>query len=76
MLDEGIAFPEAGPRRRIYATAPENVAIVVSGGIAPGINAVIDQLRMKRISIKSVQPARISLEQSFMETLSDREERI
>jgi ABC-2 type transport system ATP-binding protein len=34
------------------------------------INQVIDQLRLSRISIKSVQPVKISLEQSFLETIS------
>ena len=33
------------------------------------INQVIDQLRLKRISIRSVQPVKISLEQSFLETV-------
>jgi hypothetical protein len=42
MLSDNFSFPEAGPRRSIYATTINNVAIVVSGGIAPGINAVID----------------------------------
>lgn len=42
MLQDGLAFPEAGPRQNIYVGDPQNVAIVVSGGIAPGINAVID----------------------------------
>jgi 6-phosphofructokinase 1 len=52
MLDEGLAFPEAGPRKHIYASAPEQVCIVVSGGIAPGINAVIDGIvrRQKQYS--------------------------
>ena len=34
------------------------------------INQVIDMLRMKKISIKAIQPLRLSLEQSFMETLA------
>lgn len=42
MLEENLSFPEAGPRRFIYSTRVNIVAIVVSGGIAPGINAVID----------------------------------
>ncbi len=40
----GLTFPEAGPRDRLYF-APDStlrVAIMVSGGIAPGVNAVID----------------------------------
>ena len=38
------------------------------------VNNLIDLLRMKRISIRSVKPFRISLEQSFMETISSRDE--
>lgn len=41
-----LTFPEAGPRKAHFYPRPEkvelNVAILVSGGIAPGINAVID----------------------------------
>lgn len=42
--DPGLLFPEAGPRRQLkYPLRGElNVGIVVSGGIAPGVNAVID----------------------------------
>ncbi|PWB72028.1 hypothetical protein C3F09_07185 [candidate division GN15 bacterium] len=35
------------------------------------INFVIDQIRSKRISIRSVKPIRVSLEQSFFETVTD-----
>lgn len=44
-----LYFPEAGPRQQLYYPRPAptggrslNVAVLVSGGIAPGINAVID----------------------------------
>jgi len=40
-----LGFPEAGPRAELYFPREEQglgVAILVSGGIAPGINAVID----------------------------------
>ncbi|NOY88714.1 MAG: ABC transporter ATP-binding protein [FCB group bacterium] len=37
------------------------------------INYIIDQLRLKKINIHSVQPIKVSLEQSFMETLSQKE---
>lgn len=39
-----LGFPEAGPRERLYFAKEQalRVAILVSGGIAPGINAVID----------------------------------
>jgi ABC-2 type transport system ATP-binding protein len=36
------------------------------------INWIIDQLRSKKINIKSVKPIKISLEQSFIETLGRR----
>lgn len=45
MIKHGLYFPEAGPRKFIYFPTEGNVlrvAILVSGGIAPGINAVID----------------------------------
>ncbi len=35
------------------------------------INFVIDHLRMNKISIRSVKPMKVTLEQSFIETLSD-----
>jgi len=37
------------------------------------INDVIDMLRMKKISISSIKPMKISLEQSFIETITDSE---
>lgn len=43
-----LSFVEAGPRKKIaypVTQDPLNVAVVVSGGIAPGINAVIDGIR-------------------------------
>ena len=44
----GFKFPEAGPRKYIFH--PEDnftVGILVSGGIAPGINAVIDGITQR-----------------------------
>jgi 6-phosphofructokinase 1 len=45
-LDPSLSFPEAGPRERV--AFPKNgsltVGILVSGGIAPGINAVIGSI--------------------------------
>jgi len=38
------------------------------------INEIIDMLRMKKIPIRSVQPLKISLEQSFIDLISDRKE--
>jgi 6-phosphofructokinase 1 len=49
MMKERLFFPEAGPREMLYYPKHSEgseeifrVAILVSGGIAPGINAVID----------------------------------
>lgn len=47
MIDQGLFFPEARPPKALYFPPRRgdntlNVAVVVSGGIAPGINAVID----------------------------------
>lgn len=41
---ECLTFPEAGPRHEILFKSRLKVAIVVSGGIAPGINAVISAI--------------------------------
>jgi 6-phosphofructokinase 1 len=43
IISQGLCFPEAGPRKRLSypATDTLTVGILVSGGIAPGINAVI-----------------------------------
>lgn len=40
-----LIFPEAGPRKEVFSNISTNafrIGILVSGGIAPGINAVID----------------------------------
>ena len=44
LLHRSLCFPEAGPRKCLYFPVGNqlNAAILVSGGIAPGINAVID----------------------------------
>ncbi|ACF46356.1 phosphofructokinase [Prosthecochloris aestuarii DSM 271] len=40
-----LTFPEAGPRQTIIIPSnPFNVAILVSGGIAPGINSIISAI--------------------------------
>jgi len=45
-MKQRLMFPEAGPRRTLYFPAQKplalKVGVVVSGGIAPGINAVIE----------------------------------
>ncbi len=38
----GLVFPEAGPRKEIMFGRKLEVGIIVSGGLAPGINAVIE----------------------------------
>lgn len=42
--ETAFTFPEAGPRGELHFRPDQNlkVAIMVSGGIAPGVNAVID----------------------------------
>ena len=40
------------------------------------INYIIDQLRMKRINIRSVKPVKISLEQSFFEAVRGKQEQL
>lgn len=54
MMAEGFYFPEAGPREMLYypkyCRGSQNtfrVAVLVSGGIAPGINAVIDGITQR-----------------------------
>lgn len=53
MKDNALSFPEAGPRESIYKpinipfSQHYNVAILVTGGIAPGINAVIDGITQR-----------------------------
>lgn len=50
LKERALTFPEAGPREKVYNPInfdqrPNfNVAILVSGGIAPGINALIDSI--------------------------------
>lgn len=53
LKDHSFSFPEAGPRAKIYMPINIpfgqhfNVAILVTGGIAPGINAVIDGITQR-----------------------------
>jgi len=52
LKEMAFSFPEAGPREFIYKpiipiTQHYNVAILVTGGIAPGINAVIDGITQR-----------------------------
>ena len=45
-VEDEMVFPAAGPHQNLYAglefLAQENIGILVSGGLAPGVNAVID----------------------------------
>ena len=66
--DELIDIPtEMGTR--LFVSADK---LVVELRHEEDINLVIDQLRAKRIRIRSVNPIRVSLEQSFFELVSDR----
>lgn len=50
MVQSGLCFPEAGPRKELAYPRVDrdlNVAVIVSGGIAPGINAVIDGITQR-----------------------------
>jgi len=53
LKNHAFSFPEAGPRENIYKPINiplnnhYNVAILVTGGIAPGINAVIDGITQR-----------------------------
>lgn len=48
-----LTFPEAGPRKSLYYPKPRqremNVGILVSGGIAPGINSVISGIVKRHV---------------------------
>lgn len=57
--------PELGKRLSITS---RGMAVALNN--PEDINQVIDQLRMRKINIRSVRPARISLEQSFFEAVS------
>ncbi|MBN1654001.1 MAG: 6-phosphofructokinase [Deltaproteobacteria bacterium] len=53
MIRRGLCFPETGPREGLYFPPRSNnstlkVAVLVSGGIASGINAVIDGIVQRR----------------------------
>jgi 6-phosphofructokinase len=54
MIKSQFVFPEAGPRKKLYFPKYSThlrdtfrVAVLVSGGIAPGINAVIDGITQR-----------------------------
>jgi 6-phosphofructokinase 1 len=51
MLDETLCFLEAGPRKELMdLKRAMRAGIVVSGGIAPGVNAVIDGIVQRHMS--------------------------
>jgi len=54
MLDETLCLLEAGPRKRLMdLKRAVHAGIVVSGGIAPGVNAVIDGIVQRHMSYHS-----------------------
>ena len=57
--------PEVGKRIAISRTR-----LLVEVKDPDDINVIIDQLRLRRIKIRSVKPLKTSLEQSFIETLA------
>ncbi|MEW5993032.1 MAG: ABC transporter ATP-binding protein, partial [Candidatus Zixiibacteriota bacterium] len=57
--------PEVG---RILSIAANRLIVELTS--SEQVNQVIDQLRLKRINILSVKPMKVSLEQSFLETIS------
>jgi 6-phosphofructokinase 1 len=64
LIREKLYFPEAGPRENLYfprESGELNVGIIVSGGIAPGINAVIDGIvqRHRQYAVRQKYPLRI-----------------
>jgi 6-phosphofructokinase 1 len=84
-----LVFPEAGPRKRLAYPKPGqnlNVAVLVSGGIAPGINAVIDGITQRhelyaqhhgyRVKVFGLQNGFLAFENLMRSycTLSTREE--
>lgn len=58
LLKEKLSLPEAGPREYLYYPQNSrlmlNIGIVVSGGIAPGINSVLDGI-VQRHKLYSVE---------------------
>jgi 6-phosphofructokinase 1 len=50
-FENKLIFPEAGPRKSIFSNKPKDkfrIGILVSGGIAPGINALIDGITRRQ----------------------------
>ncbi len=69
--NERIDIPEKIGRRISITTKGMTVELIKE----EYINQIIDQLRMKRVMIRSVTPVKITLEQSFFETLTGAEEK-
>jgi len=69
--NERIDIPEKIGKRIAITTK----GLTVQLNEEEDINQIIDQLRMKRIKIRSVVPVKISLEQSFFETIMGGEDR-
>jgi 6-phosphofructokinase 1 len=64
MIKNKLCFPEAGPRQYLYFPKPNTnlrVAVIVSGGIAPGINAVIDGITQRHAMYASAHDYNVSI---------------
>jgi hypothetical protein len=75
-----LCFPEAGPRPKVALPVRKNlrVAIIVAGGIAPGINAVIDAIvqrhdAYRRASNNAYELKVIGLKNGLLAIEKDRE---
>ena len=69
--NEQIEIPETAGKQISISTTQ----LVVELTNQDAVNVIIDLLRVRKIAIRSVKPVRISLEQSFMETIADSEGR-
>lgn len=67
--DRLIDIPEELGRRLSLSTNRMTVELKEE----KNINDIIDMLRLKRIELRAVRPIKISLEQFFIETVSDKE---
>ncbi|MBN1211676.1 MAG: ABC transporter ATP-binding protein [candidate division Zixibacteria bacterium] len=68
--NEIFDIPEEMGKRLSMATD----GMIVELNNEDDINFIIDQLRMRKVKIKSIKPLKISLEQSFFETVTENKE--
>jgi 6-phosphofructokinase 1 len=70
-----LTFPEAGPRASLRFPFPHQqhlrVGVLVSGGIAPGINAVIDAIVARHIAYEEAHNARDPRRQRHYQVIVD-----